>query len=168
MFRNGCEKLKYCNLCGRELMLKTLLDDSEEMYCEKCDHVYFDSPSPAIILLVQEDGRVLLTRSVGWKHVYWGLIAGHVKTGETAEEAAIREAREEVGIEIYNLTILGTYLHKARNTLMIAFMAETNMSQLSLSKELEDAAWFQLYVPLPLRPQSIAAQVVKQASTRTR
>jgi len=105
---------------------------------------------------------------VGWKHAYWGLIAGHVKTGETAEEAAIREAREEVGIEIYNLTIVGTYLHKARNTLMIAFMAETNISQLSLSKELEDAAWFQLYAPLPLRPDSIAAQVVKQASTRAR
>ena len=47
-------------------------------------------------------------------------------------------------------------------------MAETNISQLSLSKELEDAAWFQLYAPLPLRPDSIAAQVVKQASTRAR
>lgn len=144
-------------------MLKTLLDDSKELYCQKCDHVYFDSPSPAVIIAVRGGEKVVLTRSVGWKHTYWGLIAGHVKTGETAEEAAIRETREEVGIEIFNLTILGTYLHKARNTLMIAFMAETNMSQLRLSGELENAAWFQLNDPLPLRPNSIAAQVVTLA-----
>ncbi len=109
-------------------------------------------------LLIQK--RILLTRSVGWLHPCWRLIAGHVKSGESAEKAAIREVQEEVGLELFDLYLLKTYPLKNRNLLMIRFKAKTQQMHIEKSKELENAAWFQLSEPLPLRPNSIASQVV--------
>lgn len=153
--------MKYCPLCGKELTFKTLLDGSSERYCSICDHVFFDSPSPAVIVAVTEADRVLLTRSVGWEHSYWGLVAGHVRSGETAEETAVREVHEEVGLEIFNLEILGTYA-RGREQLMIAFTAETNSDDIRISEELEKAAWFRLDEQLPFRPNSITSQIIEK------
>jgi len=157
------EKVKYCYFCGKELIYKTLLDESVERYCPDCDRVFFDTSSPTVIVAIINANRILLTRSVGWKHPYWGLIAGHIKSGETAEEAAMREVHEEVCLEFFDLKILRTYTVKDRNLLMIGFTAKTKNVSIKKSKELEKAAWFKLCEPLPLRPNSIAAQVVKQS-----
>lgn len=141
------------------------------MYCKECDHVFFDAPSPAVIVAVTEADRILLTRSVESalrKSSYWGLVAGHVKSGETAEETAIREVREEVGLEIFDLKILRTYVRKEGNLLMIGFTAKTKNISIKESKELEKATWFRLNEPLPLRPNSIAFQVVEQIFPRVR
>jgi NAD+ diphosphatase len=152
---------KYCIFCGRELVFKTLLDGSREKYCGECDYVFFHTPSPAVIVMVTNSNRVLLARGVGWKHPYWALISGHIKVGDTAEQTAIREVREEVGLEIYNLEFLRTYPTKYRDLLMIAFKAETEETSIKKSQELEDARWFDLGAPLPMRTESIAAHVVK-------
>ncbi|RLI44248.1 hypothetical protein DRO61_12365 [Candidatus Bathyarchaeota archaeon] len=152
--------MKYCSYCGQDLRFKTLLDGSKEKYCSKCDHVFFDTSSPAVIVAVTNTNRILLTRSVGWVHPYWGLIAGHVKSGESAENAAIREVQEEVGLELFDLQLLKTYPLNNQNLLMIGFKAKTQQMHIEKSKELKNAAWFQLSGPLPLRPNSIASQVV--------
>lgn len=151
---------RYCGFCGRQLALKTLLDDSREMYCRHCDHVFFDSPSAAIIVAVFNGNRVLLTRGVGWTHPFWGLIAGHVRAGERAEDAVDREVREEVGIELSERRIVGTYAHRRRDLLMIGFTAATRCGTILRSTELEAAGWFDLAGTLPLRPTSIAARLI--------
>ena len=153
--------MQYCCYCGKELILKLLYDGSNEKYCQLCDHVFFDSPSPAIIVAVTNGSRILLTRSIEWTHSYWGLIAGHIKSGETAERATKREILEEVGILIHNVTILRTFVHQ-KNLLMIAFEACTSEHKITPSQELAAATWFNLDEPLPLRPKSIASQVVRQ------
>lgn len=151
--------MKICCFCGKKLIFKNLLDGSRERYCPDCDHVFFDSPSPAVIVAVTNAEKILLTRSVGWEHPYWGLIAGHVKSGETAEKAAIREVREEAGLEIFDLKILRTYA-KSPDLLMIGFTAKTNIVGIKKSKELENATWFKLDEPLPLRPDAISSHLV--------
>ena len=151
--------LNYCSSCGRELTLKDLLDGTKEKYCPDCDHVYFDEPSPAVIVAVTKGDRILLARSVGWEHHHWGLVAGHVKSGETAEETAIREIREEVGLDVSELKILGTYTIRSRDLLMIGFRAETKGTKIRKSQELEEAEWFRLDEPLPLHHSAISAQI---------
>lgn len=154
--------MQFCCFCGKKLIFKTLRDGSRERYCSDCDHVFFDAPSPAVIVAVTTADKILLTRSVGWEHPYWGLIAGHVKSGETAEAAAIREVHEEVGLEIRDLNILRTYA-KSQDLLMIGFAAKTNVEGITKSEELEEAAWFELDAPLPLRPKSISWHLVHQS-----
>lgn len=152
---------KYCCFCGKELVLKTLYDGSEEKYCDNCDHVFFPTPSPCAIAIVTNANKVLLARGIGWKHPYWALISGHIRSGETAEETAIREVYEEVGLKVSSLKFLRTYTTKDHELLMIAFKAKTQNTSIKKSRELEDAKWFDLDHPLPMRPESTAAHVVK-------
>lgn len=156
------KKASYCCFCGKKLISKMLYDGDREKYCQQCDHVFFDTPYPAVIVVVTNADKILLTRSVGWTHPYYGLVAGHVKSGETAEETAIREVHEEVGLEVFDLRFLKTYSDKDRNLLMIGFKAETNNTHIRKSRELEKATWFKVCDPLPLRPQAIATQIIKQ------
>lgn len=111
--------------------------------------------------MVTNANRVLLARGIGWKHPYWALISGHIRSGETTEETAIREVHEEVGLEISSLEFLKTYATKHRNLLMIAFKAETEKTSIKKSQELEDARWFNLRDPSPIRSVSTAAHVVQ-------
>lgn len=123
------KKSKYCCFCGEELTLESLRDETKAKYCQKCDHVFFEAPFPAVIAAVTNADRIQLTRSVEWKHPFWGLIAGHLNAEETAEGAAVREVREEAGLTVSSLKILKTFLRKATGTdsdlLMIAFAGVT-------------------------------------------
>lgn len=58
-------------------------------------------------LLLVREGSVLLVR-----HTYrksWYLPGGGIKRGETLEQAARREAKEECGVQVSNLELLGAY-----------------------------------------------------------
>jgi len=115
-----------------------------------------------VIVAVVNGDKILLTRSVGWNHPYWGLVAGHVKSGETAEETAVREVREEVSLVVKNLSIVGTFAHKDLDLLMIGFRANSENTDIVISQELEKAEWFNLNGNLPTRSCSIASQVVSR------
>jgi 8-oxo-dGTP diphosphatase len=56
----------------------------------------------AVHLFFIRDARVLLLRrrNTGWRDGEYSVPAGHVEQGETVTEAALREAREEVGIAL--------------------------------------------------------------------
>jgi NAD+ diphosphatase len=144
------------------VIFKSLFDGSNEKYCEVCNHVFFNAPSPAVIVAIIHDDKILLTRSVGWRHLYWGLVAGHIKPGETAEEAVTREVREEVGLDIYQTDFLGSYGLKQRNLLMLGFQVNPKSSEIKSSQELEKAAWFKISEPLPIRPNSITTKILKR------
>ena len=67
----------------------------------------------ASYVVLLRDGQVLLQQraNTGYMDGRWALLAGHVDPGESAEEAAVREAREEAGVEVASLTPLTT-LHR--------------------------------------------------------
>ena len=60
-------------------------------------------------IMLIKDGQVLLVRQTYMPG--WFMPGGGVKRGETVEETARREAREEVGAEMGELKLLGTYTH---------------------------------------------------------
>jgi len=153
-------KKKYCCFCGTRLTFKTLSDGSKEKYCAQCDHVFFETAYPAVIVAVATDDKVLVNER--------GLIAGYIRLEETAEEAAIRETREEVGLEISDLTFISTYSAKKRNLLMIGYKARTKDTLIKKSAELKKAVWCDLDKPLPLRPRSIAAKLARQSFPRAK
>lgn len=56
----------------------------------------------AVYLIPRRGDEVLLLlrKNTGWKDGFYSLIAGHIESGETAQEAMLREAKEEGGVEI--------------------------------------------------------------------
>jgi len=97
----------------------------------------------ACVLLVR-DGAVLLVR-----HTYkrsWFLPGGGVDRGESLEQAARREALEEVGATLGPLQLLGIYTsfvdHK--NNHVAVFVSEEGEASLATDREIQDARWFPL------------------------
>lgn len=59
------------------------------------------------VLLINKDNQVLLQRR-GTFPYKWGLVGGITELGESLEETAIRETKEEIGLDIKELSLLGT------------------------------------------------------------
>lgn len=76
----------------------------------------------------------------------WETVHGHIETGEEPEEAAVREVREESGLEVsrlYNVTVQPFYLHKTHTVEMaVVFAAFVNEpASLTLGTEHQRAEW---------------------------
>jgi NADH pyrophosphatase NudC (nudix superfamily) len=98
------EIARFCGACGSPLADKDMgSEDSGGRFCTSCGRVHFPRISPAVIVLIRKGPRALLAHNARFRNGFFGLIAGFVEAGETLEDAAAREAREEAGIEICDL-----------------------------------------------------------------
>ena len=65
------------------------------------------TPRVGVGVMIIQDGRVLMAhRMSGQRPGWWGWIGGKLEFGETLQECARREAREEAGVEVTNLRLL--------------------------------------------------------------
>lgn len=133
---------KFCPNCGEKLSLKKMGDDGDTPFCEKCGKPWFEMFSSAVIVLVvNEHGEAALLRQSYISDKYRNLVSGYMKPGETAEETARREVAEEIGIEMTDLRLVGTYWFAKKDMLMIGFIGKAKKAELTLSKEVDSAEW---------------------------
>jgi len=142
---------RYCGHCAAPLMLKF---DSPQRTCDVCTLSFFPRFSPAVMVLIKKEHEILLARSRHFSPGVYSAIAGFIEPGETAEMAAHREVKEELGIEIQSLVYFGTQPWPFPDSFMIAFTAEYAKGDLKIdATELEDARWFSKEA-LPVLPYS--------------
>jgi NAD+ diphosphatase len=111
--------------------------------CPSCGLLAFPRLAPAVITLIEHDGRVLLARNPTFPAPFFSLLAGFVEPGETLEEAVVRETREEVGIEIADVTYWGSQPWPFPHSLMVGFRARYASGDLVLAPdEIAEAGWF--------------------------
>lgn len=151
--------MSFCSNCGSKLSNNV---QSAEKQCMSCKQIFYPNLAPAVMVLIHKDNEVLLVRSPHFKPGIYGAIAGFIDCGETAEAAAIREVKEEVGLEITNLAYFGTQSWPFPNSFMIAYSAEYLSGDLRIDyNELEDARWFSMNnLPELLPFPSIVHQIV--------
>jgi NAD+ diphosphatase len=93
-------------------------------------------------VLVQKEGRILLAHNARFPAGRFGLIAGYAEAGESLEEAAVREVREEAGIEIQDLRYVKSQSWPFPDSLMIAFTAEWKSGEARPDGvEIEELRW---------------------------
>ena len=102
-----------------------------------------DHPVPVAGAILDGGNEILLVRP---KHLdqFW-LVSGYLEAWESAEDAAIREVREEVGIVIHRPKIVGSYSCQAigLNMVLIVYAARVpRETQVTIGDEIAEANWY--------------------------
>jgi ADP-ribose pyrophosphatase YjhB (NUDIX family) len=85
-------------------------EDRERLTCADCGFVAYENPKIVTGSVVEVDGRILLCRrAIEPRRGFWTIPAGYMELGETVEEGARREAREEACADIALDGVLALY-----------------------------------------------------------
>ena len=143
----------FCGRCGNGF----IYSHSEfALKCPSCNYTEYPHISPAVIIAIIKDNKILLAHNKQFPTDLYSLIAGFVDPGENLEEAISREVKEEIGISIRNISYFASQPWPFPNSLMLAFTADWAEGEISVDKkEIMDAQWFGLD-NLPKLPSSIS------------
>lgn len=116
-----------------------------------------------ICAVINEYNEIALIRQEYVSSTKYVCIAGIMQIGESAEEAAIREIKEEIGLDVNNLQFIQSYAYDKKQMLMLGFRADVIKSEFILSNEVNFAEWIAFSDALKkLREGSIAWLLVKK------
>jgi len=132
---------RFCSRCANPTVAT---EGGHVMMCTNsaCKHQYFPRSDPATIMLVHRPGFCLLGRQPSWPEDVYSTLAGFVEAGESAEQAVVREVKEESGIEIQNLRYFSSQPWPFPQSLMLGFFAEALTTEITCGSELADVRWF--------------------------
>jgi len=132
--------------CGRCGSLTEAQEAGHVRVCPDCGARLFPRTDPAVIMLVVDGERCVLSRRPGAPAGRWSALAGFVEPGETPEVAVAREVREEVGLSVSDVRYKGAQPWPFPSALMLGFratLAPGASDELTVDgAELDDARWF--------------------------
>lgn len=151
---------KFCGSCGSPTRTKK---EERAIFCPSCQTTIYPKISPAIIVAILGNDKILLARGVNFRANFYSLVAGYVDIGESIEDAVVREVKEEVGLDIKNIRYYKSQPWPFSGSMMIGFIAEADDKQpIRIDEnEIAEAAWFSR-TNLPNYPQqrSIAGELI--------
>lgn len=147
----------FCPQCGEKLYLRSCGDEGEIPFCDNCKRPFFPFSYCCVICLcvTEDDSEIALIKQ---KYVSDSFVnvAGYVKQGEVPESTAVREVREEIGLETVSCGYVGSYYHAKSDNLMLGFICKVKKAELKTSVEVDSAEWFPLkYAQQLLRYDSV-------------
>ncbi len=134
---------RHCGRCGHATEVDAA---GHRRRCPNCGLHQFPRTDPAVTMLVQAADRCLLSRRLGAPEGRWSALAGFLEPGETLEEAVVREAREETGVEVAAVEYVTSQPWPFPAALMIGFWAFADPADNGAPEpepsELVEARWF--------------------------
>ncbi len=141
---------KFCPQCATPLV-SAEVDGCSRLKCPTCNFVIWDNPIPVVAAIVEHGGKVILTRSKGWPEKWLGIVAGFLENGETPENGALREVKEELGLDAEIVSFLGHYPFELRNQIIFAYHVRAE-GEITLGEELES---IKVLPPEEIRPWDV-------------
>jgi len=149
-------KYRYCYRCGTKTSSKKI-DGRQRAFCDKCQIPLYENPIPSVaVVLTDSKGQILLVRRKVKPGVgKWCLPGGFMEIGETPQQAAIRELKEEIGVEIEvpRLLDIGSHINGYYGDVLIIGFSTNMTSDCTLipGDDVSEAAFF----PLDNRPKMV-------------
>jgi len=157
-FRNSC---RFCRYCGGPLREASSLP--VRLVCDECQRTTFLNPKVGVALLIEHDGALLLARRTEEPYKdSWVLPSGYVEYEESCEQAAVREASEELSTEVELQGLQGVYSYgddPRSRMVLVVYRAVCNSQSVKAADDVGECAFFQ---PDDL-PSAIAFDGVRQA-----
>jgi NAD+ diphosphatase len=155
---------RHCPRCGEQT---AAIAGERGKRCPRCGYEHYPHLHPAVIVLIRDGERVLLTRKSFWVKGRYGLVAGFVDIGESLEAAVRREIQEEVGVEVRDIRYVASQYWPFPSQLMIGFAAAYAGGEVRVdTTELEDARWFSVHALPDLPPKYSIARFILDRHAR--
>ncbi len=149
--------MNFCPQCGARVELRIPPGDHLARYvCDACGAIHYQNPRLVVGCVPEHAGRILLCRrAIQPRRGFWTVPAGFMENGETLQQAAARESREEALTEVAIGSLLSIVhvLHAQQvHVFFRAALREPNFAPgpESLEVELvrpEEIPWTQLAFP---------------------
>ena len=134
--------INFCQRCGHRLALRKV-ESQVRPYCPSCGQVVYLDPKVAAVVLLSSDGKLVLARR-GPKPAIgrWSFPSGYVDRGEVIEGAAVREVKEETGLDAQLEGLVGVYSSADSPVVLAAYSARVVGGSLRAGGDVEDVALF--------------------------
>ncbi len=136
--------MKYCPHCGGSLSEEELpTEDRPRLVCASCGYILYSNPKIVAGTIPLKDSKVvLLRRGLEPRRGTWTFPGGYMEMGETTEEAAIRETREETGLDVQVMSLLNVYSRPQVGVVVIVYLARVVGGELLLGHETQEIKAF--------------------------
>jgi ADP-ribose pyrophosphatase YjhB (NUDIX family) len=116
----------FCPSCGGPLQQRFISEElRDRLVCEHCERIHYINPAIVAGVIPVTDGGVwLLRRAIEPRYGTWTFPAGFMELGETVEEAAMRETREELNLDVRIERLFGVYSRSTLTTVHVVYLAE--------------------------------------------
>jgi 8-oxo-dGTP diphosphatase len=133
-------EFRFCPVCGQPLEPRVLkLGEPMRLVCTSaaCGFVFYLDPKVAVgtIIRMPDDRIVLVKRAIEPGYGLWVFPGGYVDRGEDVRLAAVREAREEAGIEVRLEALVGIYSYPGSTPVVIVYRATWTGGELAVDDE---------------------------------
>lgn len=147
------EQFSFCPRCAAALEMRPSEgSDPDRPACPACGFVHYANPTPTVQAWIDRDGSYLaLERNQEPLKGAWNLPGGFVESDESGPEAIKREVREETGLEIEVLGLIGIFPSTygdpdgdGKPILDIAYRCRHTGGDWAISEESSEGRWFSL------------------------
>jgi ADP-ribose pyrophosphatase YjhB (NUDIX family) len=117
---------RFCPVCGGALESRLLkAGDPERLVCTHCEFVFYLDPKLAVGTIIRDErGRVVLVRrAIEPGYGKWVFPGGYVDRGEQLQAAAVREAREETGLDVRLDGLVDIYSYTGHVPVIVVYAA---------------------------------------------
>jgi ADP-ribose pyrophosphatase YjhB (NUDIX family) len=140
--------LKYCSFCGAACEQRHI-EGRQRLYCPSCREVRYENPIPAATALVLRGESELLLgrRKNDPQKGHWCLPGGFIELGESMEQAALRELKEETGLEGAIISFVDCFYQESRfygSLIIFGYLVEITGGELQANDDLEEVRYFDL------------------------
>lgn len=160
--RNDYNGYQWCPRC-RHAMTVENIDNTLRPRCSACGFVYYQNPAPAAgAILVENDKILLVKRSVDPGRGDWCIPAGFTEWNEHPQQTAIRELKEETGLDISITSIFDIFMgmdDPRTHAVLVLYHATVVGGKLIAGDDADEARYF----PLDSTPANIAFQAHRDA-----
>ncbi len=141
---HGPIEYRFCPRCGGGLERRAIKAiEPKRLVCQACSFIFYQDPKLVAGTIFTLDSRVvLLRRGVEPAIGKWVFPGGYVDRGETVEEAALRETREESQLEVVIASLLNVYSYPRAPNVIIVYAAQIVGGVLAAGDESVEAATF--------------------------
>ena len=144
---------RYCPCCARPLAPRAIAGDDgalTRLACTDaaCGFVHWGNPTPAVGVIVEHEGEIILARNAAWPEGIFALVTGFLEAAEDPRHAVAREVKEELDLDVRETHLVGNYIFERKNEVMLCYHAVCE-GRVTLGEELAE---YRRYRPEALRP----------------